>query len=390
MIISNTVLNSEEKLNETKLDIPSPYYYIPDWDASACTQCGLCSLVCPSGALEAKAFDSSFGMIAPSGFSILPTHDSLELQEERSFAIQINAEQCDGCLNCVTSCSEKALGRSQLTKDEKAKHWKFFSKIPDMELNGLDKTRLPQLQLFPTYYQDPMSDKGSAVSVYLKLLSKLFGDSLVIANATGSSSIIAGTEGYSPWKMNKEGKGPVWSNSLFENNAEYGLGMRLQYDLERKRIKNWLKTHKPDWLNRWEEGEMDTKSVEDQRLLISEWKSTLASQTKIFPSPNLDALSKKSMWLVGGDGWAYDIGFGGLDHVLASGANVNILVLDNELYENTGGQYSKASPLAANGMNPKKDLGRMAMTYDHVYVASVAYGANPEQLIKVPARSRVL
>ncbi|GAB5398803.1 MAG: hypothetical protein Aureis2KO_03880 [Aureisphaera sp.] len=375
---------SHKTFGKTHAELWQPGYYVPDWDSNACTQCGLCSLVCPSGALEAKAFEPTFGIIAPSKFPISRANDSIGLKEEGSFSIQVSAKDCDGCYNCVTSCPENALGKSSHSEEERAKHWKFFSKLPSMTTDTLDKTHLFQLQLAPSFYKYPMSDKGSAVSVYLKLLSQLFGDSLVIANATGSSSIIAGTEGYSPWKKNKEGRGPAWSNSLFENNAEYGLGMRLQYDQEKARAQKWLKKYHPDLLHEWVERDMDQKPAEEQRLLISGWKSVLNTNDEISDTTayNLDALVKKTIWCVGGDGWAYDIGYGGLDHALASGANVNLLVLDNELYENTGGQFSKASPLAASGLRPKKDLGRMAMIYDHVYVASVSYGANPEQLLK--------
>ncbi len=371
---------SKENGNEQELMEDNTPYFIPDWNSEKCTQCGLCSVVCPTGALEAKAFNSSFGAIAPLDFPLVAANESLGLKEDGLFSIQVNTSQCDGCLNCVTSCPENALKETDLPDKTRTKHWKFFSKIPQVSTSVLEKTKLSQLQLLPAYYKYPISNKGAAISVYLKLLSQLFGDSLVMANATGSSSIIAGTAGYSPWQKNEEGRGPVWSNSLFENNAEFGLGMRYQYDQERARVKNWLKTNKPDWFRIWEEENMDQKSVEEQRMLLSEWKSLCGAKSPIVN--NLNSLLNKSVWLVGGDGWAYDIGYGGLDHVLASGANVNILVLDNELYENTGGQFSKASPMAANGFRSKKDLGRIAMTYDHVYVASVSYGADPEQLAK--------
>ncbi len=355
-------------------------FYIPDWQAETCVQCGLCNLVCPSGAIEVKAFDPSFAAIAPNGFPMMEAHPTLGFKQEQMFSIQVNANECDRCMNCVTSCPTESLG---MGNDDRMKHWNFFSKIPASNQPELDQATVSQVQLMPSYYRNPISDRGSAPSVYLKLLSKLFGDSLLVANATGSSSIIAGTEGYSPWQKDDLGRGPVWSNSLFENNAEYGLGIRLQMDQEKERAKKQLKHSYPEWSRMWEQEKMDRQSKKAQRALISEWNAQLSytSKDNASLSLKLDALVNKDVWIVGGDGWAYDIGFGGLDHVLSSQANVNILVLDNELYENTGGQFSKASPKASSGLRPKKDLGKMAMTYDHVYVASVSYGADPDQLL---------
>lgn len=300
--------------------------FFPVWDPNSCTQCGLCSLVCPTSALQAKSFSAEYAALVPEGGERFLASDISE--ENHFFSISIEASECDTCQNCVQICPEHALELKPIKEENRQKKFqRFFNKIEGKTKVNPDLSETRKLQFTPSLYKHPISGKGAAVSVYFKVLSQLFGERLMIANATGSSSIIAGTEGNSPWVSTPDQKGVSWANSLFENNAEFALGMRLQLDLKGDK--------------------------------------------------------RKSVWAVGGDGWAYDIGFGGLDHVLASGKNVNILVLDNELYENTGGQFSKASTWAANGIRPKKDLGSMAMTYEDVYVASVAYGANPEQMINV-------
>jgi len=372
---------------------------LPEWQPDACTQCGACSMACPQGVIRINAFNDSHLENAPRGFKSIK---SVEVDWELdllNYTIQIQPEQCTSCNNCVDACPAKAL----IMKDkvsvltEAKENWKHFESIPEFDRTKIDVNKVSQQQLQEPLFKYALGDLGCGEAPYLKLMSQLFGDRLLIANATGSSSIFGGALPTTPWSKNKKGKGPSWSNSLFEDNAEFGLGYRLSLDNQEKQAKRLLKKLLPhisfdlayDILNATQSSEEDITKQSVRIKLLNEQLKTVDT----FEASQLlnisESLVKKSVWIVGGDGWAYDIGFGGLDHVIASGKNVNILVLDNEVYDNTGGQSSKATPFGVNGkfsykgkQKQKKDLGKIAMTYDHVYVASVAIGANQEQTLK--------
>ncbi|WMI64894.1 4Fe-4S binding protein [Aestuariibaculum sp. YM273] len=371
--------------------------FIPDWDTTLCTQCGICSMACPQGALRIKVFDDDYLNKAPESFKTLKATDPEWEIDLLNYSIQINPNQCNGCNNCVDACDTKALKLVDKKGRNNNEHWDFFKSIPEIERNQIDVTKVSQQQLQEPLFKYPMGVKGCGETPYLKLLSQLYGNRLLIANATGASSIFGGALPTTPWSTNNKGQGPAWANSLFEDNAEFGLGYRLTIDQQERQARQLLKQLSPelpltlvyDVLNNKQSSESE---IHFQQTKINQLK-TLIKPFKTNKHELLynlaDALVKKSIWIVGGDGWAYDIGFGGIDHVLASGKNVNILVLDNEVYDNTGGQASKATPFGAqakfthNGnKKQKKDLGLMAMNYNNVYVASVAMGANPSQTLK--------
>jgi pyruvate-ferredoxin/flavodoxin oxidoreductase len=373
--------------------------YLPDWDTNICSQCGACSMACPQGALRVKVFDDSYLNDAPKQFKSIKSNEEDWKVDLLNFTIQINPEQCNGCNNCVDACSVKALKmvNKKADRDEQEINWKYFENIPEFDRNKIDVDKVSQQQLQEPLFKYPIGVKGCGEAPYLKLLSQLFGDRLLVANATGTSSIIGGALPTTPWSKNKNGQGPAWSNSLFEDNAEFGLGYRLSLEQQEMQANNLLQKLLPklnfdlvcDILNAHQSTE---KEINQQRTRIELLKQQL-KEINSFEANQLlavcDALIKKSIWIVGGDGWAYDIGYGGIDHVLASGKNVNILVLDNEVYENTGAQVSKATPFGAQAkfkfagkQKQKKDLGLLAMTYENVYVASVAMGANQAQTLK--------
>ena len=369
--------------------------YLPEWHPNACTQCGACSMACPQAALRIKAFDNAYLNEAPNNFKHIASQDFDLL----SYTIQINSNQCNGCNNCVDACPAKALTLvdKQSVKKKELKNWNYFENIPEFDRTKIDVTKVSQQQLQEPLFKYAAGVDGCGEAPYLKLISQLFGDRLLIANATGASSIFGGALPTTPWSKNKDGRGPAWCNSLFEDNAEFGLGFRLSLNQQEKQARFLLEKLAPhlgydivfDILNTDQKNESEIKQ---QRLRIKALNKKLESINS-WESNQLmsisDALVKKSVWIVGGDGWAYDIGFGGIDHILASGENVNILVLDNEVYDNTGAQASKATPFGAQAkfafsgkQKQKKDLGLLAMTYSNVYVASVALGANQEQTLK--------
>jgi len=368
---------------------------MPVWNTNACTQCGFCSLACPQAALRIKVYDDTFKENAPHDFKSITSNDFDLL----NYTVQVNPEQCNSCHNCIDACPSGALSsksKSQRLPTEIRK-WDYFETIPEFDRSKIDIFKLSQQQLQEPLFKYSNGMEGCGEAPYLKLMTQLFGNRLLVANATGASSIFGGALPTTPWSKNRDGKGPAWSNSLFEDNAEFGLGFRLSYDQQEKQAKTMLEKLLPQLdfdlvYDILEANQTNDKEIEEQQKRIEKLKLQLTNLDsnkagKLYQIA--DALVKKSVWIVGGDGWAYDIGFGGIDHVLASGKNVNILVIDNEVYDNTGGQYSKATPYGAtakfafnSNKKSKKDLGRYAMTYDNVYVSSISVLANPHQALQ--------
>ena len=365
---------------------------IAKWHPDSCIQCGACSMVCPQGALRMKVIEKDHIDKAPEGFKII---DSMDF-DLMNFTLEVNPNQCNACNNCVDSCSVNALSLSKKTTLNN-QNWNYFETLPEFDRTKIDAYKVSQQQLQEPLFKHSTGDAGCGEAPYIKLLTQLFGNRLFIANATGSSSIFGGSISNNPWSKNRAGQGPTWSNSLFEDNAEFGLGFRLSLDQQEQEAKLLLKKIMPfldfDLVHDIITVDQNSENeIIQQQKRITQLKGAL-QKMKTKDADKLitcaDALVRKSVWCVGGDGWAYDIGFGGLDHVIASGKNVNILILDNEVYSNTGGQMSKSTPIGASAkfahkgkVKQKKDLGLMAMTYDNVYVASVAMGANQEQTLQ--------
>jgi pyruvate-ferredoxin/flavodoxin oxidoreductase len=384
---------------------------IPVWDTEVCIQCGKCVMVCPHSVIRAKVYEEKYLANAPATFKSSPAR--WKEFKELKYTLQVAPEDCTGCTLCVEVCPAKNKSNTSLKainmqpqmplRESEAKNWDFFLSLPEVDRVGLNITTVKDVQLLQPTFEFSGACSGCGETPYLKLASQLFGDRMVVANATGCSSIYGGNLPTTPWAQNKEGRGPAWSNSLFEDNAEFGLGMRLTIDKQNVfarelivRMRDVIGGTLADELLRADQS--TEQGIRTQRERVTQLKAKLASVDSADNAIRLDAknliavadmLVKKSVWIVGGDGWAYDIGYGGLDHVIASGRNVNILVLDTEVYSNTGGQASKATPRAAvakfaAGGKPlgKKDLARLAMTYGNVYVAQIAMGANDAQTIK--------
>jgi pyruvate-ferredoxin/flavodoxin oxidoreductase len=378
---------------------------IPVWDTDLCIQCGKCVLVCPHAVIRAKVYDSSLLDKAPKGFkSSKPRWREFETLR---YTLQVAPEDCTGCKLCVEVCPAKSKSevkhkainmepQAPLRQPESV-NWDFFLSLPEFDRNRLSHAQVKDSQLLEPLFEFSGACAGCGETPYLKLLTQLFGDRLLIGNATGCSSIYGGNLPTTPYTQNKEGRGPTWSNSLFEDNAEFGLGMRLAVDHQAQYAKHLverLSGQLGDVLVKalLEADQTKEGGIEEQRKRVLELKKKLqglASPEAVALLPVADCLVRKSVWLVGGDGWAYDIGFGGLDHVLGSGRNVNILVLDTEVYSNTGGQMSKATPRAAVAKfatggkhTAKKDLAMEAVSYGYVYVARVALGSSDTHTIK--------
>ncbi len=379
---------------------------VPVWEPDICIECGKCMLVCPHSTIRAKVVKQDDLANAPAGFKTMPAKWR-ELPDYR-YTIQVAVEDCTGCQLCVEVCpakdksnvSRKALNMApQLPlRDNERVNWDYFLTLPEVNRNnGLTFRSVKDVQLLQPLFEFSGACSGCGETPYIKLLTQLFGDRAIIANATGCSSIYGGNLPTTPYTTNPEGRGPAWSNSLFEDNAEFGLGMRLSFDHQQAYAKQLVEKYRPmigdEFANGLLNGNQETQEgVDAKRELIEQLKSKLNGRGETEARDLLgvaDALVKKSVWIVGGDGWAYDIGYGGLDHVLASGQDVNILVLDTEVYSNTGGQASKATPLGAvakfaAGGKPtiKKDLGMTAMRYGNVYIAQIAMGANDTHTVK--------
>lgn len=379
---------------------------VPVWEPNLCIQCGICSLVCPHAVIRIKAYDESELKNAPSTFKYTDGKGDLK---GLKFTVQVAVEDCTGCGACVYNCpaKEKIDGKETGKKainmhpqiplrETEKKNWEFFLRIKEKGSQITNRFTVKGSQMVRPLFEFSGACAGCGETPYVKLLTQLFGDHIAIANATGCSSIYGGNLPTTPYCKRDDERGPVWSNSLFEDNAEFGLGMRLTYDklyehavellkeldgrIDKNLVSDIISSKQDSWIE-----------IEKQRGRVNELKNILKNISDEKAKRLLvlaDYLVKKSVWIIGGDGWAYDIGYGGLDHVLASGKKVRVLVLDTEVYSNTGGQMSKSTPLgaiaqfAAGGKPiPKKDLGMLMMTYGNIYVAQVAMGANMQQTI---------
>ncbi len=378
---------------------------VPVWDEKLCIQCGKCVMVCPHSCIRSKIYEPRVLLDAPGAFKSATPHWK-ELKDKR-YTLQTAVEDCTGCAICVQVCpvkdksnvARKAINMEPQMSIREAErtNWDFFLSIPDYDRTKLAVAQVKENQLLQPLFEFSGACAGCGETPYISLMTRLFGDRAMIANATGCSSIYGANLPTTPYCTNSEGRGPTWSNSLFEDNAEFGLGMRLSLDLQAqyacelvKKLENEIG---PELAAGLLEADQKTEAgIGAQRVRVADLKNRLEA-IGTSEGKNLltvaDALVKKSVWIVGGDGWAYDIGYGGLDHVLASGRNVNILVLDTEVYSNTGGQMSKATPrgavakFAAGGKpSGKKDLGAMAMMYGNAYVAHIAMGSNDTQTVK--------
>ncbi|MCK6602877.1 MAG: pyruvate:ferredoxin (flavodoxin) oxidoreductase [Bacteroidetes bacterium] len=379
---------------------------IPVWDPETCIQCGKCALVCPHAVIRIKAYDGKYLSGSPETFKSTEAKGR-EFDPGTKYTIQIAPEDCTGCELCVEICPAKNKQNTSLKainmatqlpiRETEKKNWDFFLNLPEYDRSKVNASTVKGSQLLQPLFEFSGACAGCGETPYLKLVSQLFGDRMVVANATGCSSIYGGNLPTTPWAKNKEGRGPAWSNSLFEDNAEFGLGYRLSIDKHKEMATEYLISLKDQLDPALVEGILSAEQKEEheifaQRERVDKLKTalkTLTGSAAVMLLTLADYLVKKSVWIVGGDGWAYDIGYGGLDHVLTSGRNVNILVLDTEVYSNTGGQMSKSTPMgavakfAAGGKrNGKKDLGLIAMSYGNVYVARIAMGASDVQTIK--------
>lgn len=378
---------------------------IPVWDPDICIQCGKCAMVCPHAVIRIKAYDGAVLDQAPQTFKAVNAKD--REWDGMKYTIQVSPEDCTACGICVDVCpvknkamtNRKAINMEPQPplREQERENWNFFVNIPETPRDLIKAGTIRQQQAQQPLFEFSGACAGCGETPYLKLITQLFGDRTIVANATGCSSIYGGNLPTTPWSKNADGRGPAWANSLFEDNAEFGLGIRIALDKQIEYARELLYSLSAeigdelvtDLLNK---PQVDESDIYDQRERVALLKSRLQGLNRPEAKHLLslaDVLVKKDVWIVGGDGWAYDIGFGGLDHVIASGRNVNILVMDTEVYSNTGGQASKSTPLAAvakfasGGKRAgKKDLGLMAMSYGSVYVAQVAMGARDEQTLR--------
>jgi pyruvate-ferredoxin/flavodoxin oxidoreductase len=379
---------------------------IPEWVEDLCIQCGKCVMVCPHAVIRHKVYDEKLLANAPETFKHMPSKFK-EFSQGMAYTVQVAPEDCTGCTLCVEVCPAKdktQAGRKALNmvpqpplREQEARNWDFFLSIPDLDRKLINPSTIKNSQLLRPLFEFSGACSGCGETPYVKLVSQLFGDRTIVANATGCSSIYGGNLPTTPWAQDANGRGPAWSNSLFEDNAEFGLGMRLTLDKQNEYARELIASFENELGQEFvaailNADQSNESGLDAQRERIAELKNKLANSSNARAKDLVsvaDSLVKKSVWIMGGDGWAYDIGYGGLDHVLASGRNVNILVLDTEVYSNTGGQASKSTPRAAvarfamggKGM-PKKDLGLIAMSYGYVYVARVAMGANDQQTLR--------
>jgi len=380
---------------------------VPVWDASLCSQCGKCFFVCPHAAIRPKVYNNDLLVDAPNFFKHVAPIGKEFYKDTESYTLQVAVEDCTGCNLCVEVCpiesktqpGHKAINMQEVLplKETEKQNWDFFISLPDIDRTRINRSTVKGSQLLEPLFEFSGACSGCGETPYLKLLTQLFGDRMIVANATGCSSIFGGNLPTTPWSKNAAGQGPAWANSLFEDNAEFGLGIKLATDMKRSYGLNILQSLRADIGEALTDTivnnlESDEASIILQRKNVQALKSILKGIDK--PEAGLllqiaDFLEHKSMWIVGGDGWAYDIGFSGLDHVLSTGENVNILVLDTEVYSNTGGQKSKSSPVGASAKfsikgktTGKKDLAMQAIAHGNAFVAEIAMGANDVHALK--------
>ena len=379
--------------------------FIPVWDKDICIQCGKCVMVCPHAVIRAKVYSPDLAGDAPATFQW--AKPKWKGMENDRYTLQVAPEDCTGCAVCVEVCpaksksnaSHKAINMAPqaLLREPERENWEFFLGLPEVDRNRLSHGQVKDAQLLQPLFEFSGACAGCGETPYIKLLTQLFGDRLYIANATGCSSIYGGNLPTTPYTHNVQGRGPTWSNSLFEDNAEFGFGMRVALDQQRTFAETLLQRVAPavgdELVTALITAPQKTEpEINAQRERVKILREKLAGSNSS-DARNLvaiaDTLVRKSVWILGGDGWAFDIGFGGLDHVLGSGKNVNVLVLDTEVYSNTGGQASKATPrgavakfAAAGKPNARKDLAMEAVSYGYVYVAQVALGGNDSHVIK--------
>jgi pyruvate-ferredoxin/flavodoxin oxidoreductase len=381
---------------------------VPAWREDLCIQCGNCSFVCPHSVIRAKFFHEAALEKAPEHFpSAAITARGFP---ETRYSLQVYAEDCTGCSLCVEACPVKSpdedgvrainMTDKQPLLEESIENIKFFETLPYNDRAKVDFSSVRGAQFLEPLFEFSGACAGCGETPYVRLLSQLFGPRLIVANATGCSSIYGGNLPTTPWTKNAEGNGPAWSNSLFEDNAEFGLGMRIAADHHMELAQDLVRKLAPRIGEDFAEEIVNARQrvgseLRAQRARVADLKSRLIRKVGEDGDEDaaallsiVDHLVRRSIWLVGGDGWAYDIGAGGLDHALASGRNINILVLDTEVYSNTGGQMSKATPLGASAKFAsagkrigKKDLAMQAVSYGNAYVAQVAMGANPQQTL---------
>jgi len=377
---------------------------IPVWDPELCIQCGKCTIVCPHAAIRMKVYEPFALEGAPRTFAA--TDARFKEFPDYKYTLQVAPEDCTGCGLCFEACpvkDKRQVGRRAINmeaqpplREVERENWRFFTTLPEVDPARVNAAQIKNSQLLEPLFEFSGACSGCGETPYIKLVTQLFGDHMVVANATGCSSIYGGNLPTTPWSANACGRGPAWANSLFEDNAEFGLGMRVTLDKQEEYARELLSTLAPivgeELVQALLEADQSSAAgIQAQRERVARLKDRLAGQASPQASELMsiaDVLVRKSVWIIGGDGWAYDIGFGGLDHVLASGRNVNVLVLDTEVYSNTGGQASKSTPraavakFAARGKGTaKKDLGLLAMAYGDVYVARVAMGANDAQTL---------
>jgi len=388
---------------------------LPVWDEEICIQCGKCVFVCPHAVIREKIFDAELMNGAPPTFKAVPAR--FKEFKDKLFSLQVAPEDCTGCTLCVDVCPVKNKSKPKFKainmepqeplRDSEKENWDFFLDLPEIDKTAIPLNQVKYNQLLRPLFEFSGACAGCGETPYLKLLSQLFGDRVLIANATGCSSIFGGNLPTTPWAQDEYGRGPSWSNSLFEDNAEFGFGMRVALDQRLEAVTGLMRDLRDVIGPRLTDAILYADQVTEGEILaqrgrVAELRARLlellegdngTGPERAADLANLlsmiNDLVKKSVWIVGGDGWAYDIGYGGLDHVLASGRNVNVLVLDTEVYSNTGGQMSKATPraavakfAAAGKPLPKKDLGLLAMSYGNIYVAHVAFGSNDAQTIR--------
>ncbi|WP_455169554.1 4Fe-4S dicluster domain-containing protein, partial [Aegicerativicinus sediminis] len=382
--------------------------FVPVWDGEdLCTQCNKCVAICPHAAIRAKVVSNEELADKPNSLKAVPAKGRPFDSAKESYVLQVSPQDCTGCDLCVAVCPAiskedpdfKAINMHSKMEVEEVedKNWDFFVKLPDYNRTELQITNIKGSQFLEPLFEFSGACSGCGETPYIKLLTQLFGDSIMIANATGCSSIYGGNLPTTPYKTNKFGRGPAWANSLFEDNAEYGLGMKLALTKKQEIAVNLLRSLEDEVGTELVDAIItNPESDESEKALKFEQIAQLEAILKTKTSNNAkkllqltEYLRKKSVWILGGDGWAYDIGYGGVDHVLASGEDVNIMVLDTEVYSNTGGQTSKATPLAASAKfsvsgkrTGKKSLALQAISYQNVYVAQVAIGAKDMQTLK--------